>query len=101
MADAGMPPSFHRKTIMVVRTFPIRVGNTENTSGPVYNDQDEMTWAAIGVEPEMTTVTGRIRRVFTWSAEQFKNSLEVLNPDAIVLTFCDYLDGKEVDKFVV
>lgn len=101
LSDAGIHPRFHRKTIMTVRTFPIRVGNTENSSGPGYPDQHELNWAQLGQPEEMTTVTGRVRRVFTWSDLQFKDALFALQPDAIVLTFCDYLrSDQEVDEFV-
>lgn len=101
LSDAGLPPSAHRKTIMTVRTFPIRVGNTNNSSGNCYPDQHEITWEQLGVPPEMTTVTGRMRRVFTWSEIQFKEALKVNAPDVIALTFCDYLKKPgELDEFV-
>ncbi len=91
LADAGMPPSFHRKTIMSLRTFPIRVGDTENSSGPCYPDQHETSWAALGVPAETTTVTGRIRRVFTWSNNQFIDALVANAPDVLFLNFVNYL----------
>jgi adenylosuccinate synthase len=101
LSDACVPPSFHRKTIMTCRTYPIRVGNTENSSGPNYVDQEEIDWKDIDRPPELTTVTGRVRRLFTWSESQFVDSLLVLDPDVIALTFCDYLrDLDAVNLFV-
>lgn len=100
LADAGLPPNAHRKTIMTVRTYPIKVGSTENTSGPCYEDQKELTWEEIGVKPELTTVTQRIRRVFTWSRQQFMQAIRANHPDVIVLTFCDYLRPDKVSKFI-
>lgn len=101
LADAQLPPSSHRKTVMSVRTYPIRVGNTESSSGPCYPDQKELTWQELGQEPEMTTVTGRIRRVFTWSKQQYIDSLLVLDPDVIFLNFVNYLEPEDVDQFVM
>lgn len=99
LSDAGLPPNFHRRTIMALRTYPIRVGNTENSSGPCYPDQEEKTWYELGLEPEMTTVTGRVRRVFTWSARQYEDALVANEPDVIFLNFCNYIRG-DVEEFV-
>jgi adenylosuccinate synthase len=92
LADACLPAQRLRSTIMAVRTFPIRVGNAGNvSSGPCYNDQREIEWSEIGVEPELTTVTQRPRRLFTWSPTQFLDSLRVIEPDVIFVNFTNYL----------
>lgn len=49
--------------VIVMRTRPIRIAGD---SGPLAN---ETTWEAVGVEPEITTVTKRIRRVGEWDPE--------------------------------
>ena len=85
---------------MAVRTFPIRVGNTENSSGGWYPDQAETTWEALGVAPETTTVTGRVRRVATWSDMQFREAVQVNQPSAIFLNFVNYLPEDLVASFV-
>lgn len=91
LADAGLPPQSLRKTAMSLRLYPIRVGNTaEGTSGPCYPDQEELTWDDLGVTPEVTTVTGRVRRVFTWSWRQFREAVRVNQPDALFVNFCNY-----------
>jgi hypothetical protein len=74
--------------MMVVRTYPIRVGGN---SGPGYGDQYEIEWADIGVEPEITTVTKKERRVFTWSDAQYRQALVANQPDIVFLNFCNYL----------
>lgn len=100
LSDASMPPSSFRGSVLSVRTYPIRVGNTENSSGPCYFDQKEIGWDELGVKPEFTTVTGRIRRVFTWSHVQFCDAVYVNDPSIIFLNFCNYLRSEDVDKFV-
>jgi len=98
LADAGIHPSYLGYTMMTARTFPIRVGNLIGKdgkeigfSGPGYEDQVEQTWETVGRQPELTTVTKRIRRIFSWSDKQYRHSLSVLKPDYVALTFCDYL----------
>lgn len=92
MADARMPPRFHATTYMVVRTFPIRVGNHNgHSSGECYSDQQELAWADIGVAPELTTVTQRERRVFTFSEAQYTEAFEANDPDFIFVNFLNYL----------
>lgn len=91
LSDARMSPRHLRRTMMVVRTYPIRVGNTEGSSGPCYPDQREVTWEEIGQTPEITTVTKRVRRVFTWSRQQFREGLRVNWPDTILLNFMNYI----------
>ena len=102
LSDAGISPRDLRKTVMCVRTFPIRTGDTANSSGPCYPDQTELDWSEFDVEPELSTTTKRIRRVFSWSDRQFKQSLIANNPDVIFVNFCQYLDhmGQSVDDFV-
>ncbi len=96
IADARIPAQMVKKGVMAVRTFPIRVGNTDaGQSGGCYPDQQETTWEALGVEPELTTVTKRVRRVFTWSREQFQQAVDANRPDAIFVTFLDYLKVDE------
>lgn len=64
MAMAGISP-WHQHVGPVeiwvcLRTHPIRVAGE---SGPLFG---ETTWAAIGQEPEYTTVTKKVRRVGSW-----------------------------------
>lgn len=98
MADAGLHPSLYRDSMMVVRTYPIRVAGN---SGPAYRDQKELTWEELGQEPELTTVTQKVRRVFTWSAIQYQNALLANRPGYVFCNFVNYLkSNKEIDAFV-
>lgn len=96
LSDAGVHPTKLGKVIGTQRYYPIRVGNLldENgkeigNSGPYYPDQREMTWDEAGQTPEFTTVTKRMRRVFTWSATQYGRGVRTLRPD---LVFCNFLN---------
>lgn len=93
LADARVAPRWLARTYMAVRTFPIRVGNVDGySSGDWYEDQEETSWEAIGVTPEITTVTQRIRRVATFSATQFYEAFHANHPDFVFLSHMDYLD---------
>lgn len=101
LADLGVSPRQHRRSIVSLRTYPIRVGNTpDGWSGPVYDDQKETTFEAIGQEPELTTVTKRVRRIFTWSDTQFRHMLLANRPDAVFLNFVNYLHVDDRKVFV-
>lgn len=121
MNDAGIHPQFYGKSMLVLRTYPIRVGNinmvtgvdateggrswgphTERIgfSGDCYPDQQETTWEQIGVPAEITTVTKRVRRVFTFSLQQAEYAMRLTRPDVIHLTFCDY-PGVEVAAIAI
>ena len=60
-------------------------------SGGVYPDQHEISFADLGVEAEITTVTKRVRRIFTWSDQQVIDAIRISRPSVIFLSFCDYL----------
>ena len=99
LSDCGIPYSFRPRVVVSMRTFPIRVGdafdpqgNKIGTSGPVYPDQEEVTWEQLGQKVERTTVTKKIRRVFTWSHLNFEKVITMLNPDAIFLNFVNYYE---------
>lgn len=94
IADARIPPRHVVKTYMSCRTFPIRVGNVDGfSSGDWYDDQDEITWADIGQEPELTTVTQRQRRIATFSWGQFMEACNANDPDFVFFNFMNYLEG--------
>ncbi|HUN38440.1 MAG TPA: succino-amino-deoxyadenylate synthase PurZ [Trebonia sp.] len=54
---------------VVFRTYPIRVAGD---SGPLTN---EVTWEELGLEPELTTVTRKIRRVGLWNGPQARAAM--------------------------
>ncbi len=91
MADCGIPPGMLYKVIGTARCHPIRVGNTsDGHSGSGYWDQIEISWADLGVAPETTTVTGRIRRVFTFSDQQIREAVIANCVDEVFLNFANY-----------
>ena len=87
LADCGVSHHYLRRVIGTARLHPIRVGGT---SGPCYSDQEEITWDSIGQEPELTTVTNRERRVYTWSNMQIEEAIMACHPNHIFLNFCNY-----------
>lgn len=100
ISDARIPPQMVRKVILSLRTYPIRVGNTSaGESGGCYEDQHEISWESIGQTPEKTTVTGRIRRLFTWSRIQFREAVAANRPDVLFLNFLNYLSEDEQGPF--
>lgn len=91
LADAQIGLYHQRKVAMSLRTFPIRVGNTaEGFSGDCYPDQEETNFKDIGQIEERTTVTNKIRRIFTWSDLQYKEAILENGPDILFLNFCNY-----------
>lgn len=101
IADARIPAQMVNSVIMTLRTFPIRVGNAPNSySGDCYPDQIEMDWDELGIEPELTTVTKRPRRIFTWSAIQFREAVAANRPDILFLNFCNYMNDKELKVLI-
>ena len=86
------------EVIGCARTFPIRVAGN---SGGAYRDQLEISWADLGQEPELTTVTKKVRRVFTFSDQQIREAIWECQPTRIFLNFINYLkNGKEIDDLV-
>jgi adenylosuccinate synthase len=107
MMDMGLAPQQVGDVYVVIRPFPIRVGNVvENGqqvgySGDCYPDQTELTWANIKETSgypedydlkEMTTVTKRLRRVFTFSMDQVRKACMVNGATKLAVNFANYLD---------
>lgn len=101
LADARIPPRMLTRVYMAIRTFPIRVGNVDgHSSGDWYTDQSELSWEEIGVPPERTTVTNRIRRVATFSYTQLREAVRTNTPDFLFVNFLNYLPEGERNKFL-
>jgi len=109
MSDAGIHPHFYHRSMLVIRTFPIKVGSLNEArnmhengySGGCFPDQHEITWDELGVAAEITTVTKRIRRVFTFSEQQVYEAIAQTRPNVVYVSFMDYLPNKELAKTVV
>lgn len=101
IADARIAPKFVSRTYMVARTLPIRVGNVDgHSSGDMYHDQREMEWSEIGVTPELTTVTQRERRLFSFSVAQMVEAIQANQPDFLLMNFMNYLSSEEQHQMV-
>lgn len=110
--DVGISYRTLDEVVLVLRTFPIRVGHELGNqgeiighSGPHYNDQKELTWAKmseIAGTPlsEQTTVTKKVRRVFTFSNTQLENALKFVAPCSIFMNFMNYIPEEDRQWFL-
>ena len=115
---SGIPTFMIGKVMVLIRTFPIRVGDGSNTSrdgvsgvslehsssGPFYPDQQEITWEEVtelSGSPdkifEKTTTTNRPRRVFNFSIQQWRRATQILQPTHLFVNYVNYLDHTIVD----
>lgn len=105
LADLGVHPRYCGNIMLTFRTFPIRVGNPirdgkeVGDSGPFWKDSKEIDWEYLGVVPELTTVTKRVRRIATFSMEQYKNAVKLVEPTHVFLNFVNYLKEEDVELF--
>ncbi len=93
LSEVGISPLVVSEIIMVIRTFPIRVGGT---SGPL---PKEIDWETVQKESnypskiqEFTSVTKTLRRVGRFDSEIVKEAISVNRPTKIALMGVDYLD---------
>lgn len=88
LAQVGATPkqAGEAEVWVVVRTHPIRIAGN---SGPLV---DETTWETVGVPPEFTTVTKKMRRVGEWDAGLVAKAVRANGGlDAkVALAFADY-----------
>jgi adenylosuccinate synthase len=105
LSEAGISPMRVRKSIMVCRTYPIRVQNPpDGTSGPL---SQELDWeeiarrAGVPVEKiktnERTSTTNRQRRVGTFDWILLRKNSALNGPTDIALTFADYLHPQNAE----
>jgi adenylosuccinate synthase len=101
LSDMAIPWIKLNKVIGVLRTYPIRVGSTDKgSSGSCYEDQTEIGWKDIGVPPEITTVTGRERRVFSFSRMQLREALVETGASDLFINFFNYLHPSARSEFM-
>lgn len=107
LADLGLPIKYMGDVYLVTRPYAIRVGHVvENgekvgDSGGWYHDQHEITWDDVAKEAgappeiaqgELTTVTGRLRRVATCSEYQLREASLVNGATKLAFNFANYVD---------
>lgn len=92
-SEVGLSPRQVGEVVMVVRTFPIRVGGP---SGPL---TDEVDWARVRelsgapvIEPEFTSVTQHLRRVGKFNMEQVRKASAYNRPTSVAVMGLDRLD---------
>jgi len=107
LADMGLSARRMGEVYLVIRPYPIRVGNVIEDgqvvghSGGVYPGQQEISWEQVAQQAgapqtlatkELTTVTKRLRRVFTFSEEQLYDAVTINGATQIALNFANYID---------
>lgn len=117
-ADFAIRPDQVGDVYLNLRTFPIRVGNNYDAdgnqvgySGDCMPDQRELDWVTVArqagfpddevaalAEKERTTVTKKIRRVFTHSFDLTAQSARMCNATKLVLNFVHYLNWSDLDR---
>ncbi|RYZ39339.1 MAG: adenylosuccinate synthase [Myxococcaceae bacterium] len=101
LAEAGIAPGRVRRTLMVCRTYPIRVQSPEGTSsGPMV---EELTWEEVSrrsghplgdlQRSERTSTTNRPRRVAEFDWVLLRKAASLNAPTDVALTFVDYLSA--------
>lgn len=111
LSDACVPPSAIGHVYASLRAFPIRVGNAfevtggdlndqNGWSGPYYPDQRELTWEEMTAMSnshvpllERTTVTNKVRRIFTFSHLQLDRFIRANDPTYLFINFINYVDA--------
>ncbi len=111
LSDACVPPSAAGHVYASLRAFPIRVGNAfeftggsveslNGWSGPYYPDQKELSWEEVtqisgSKTPllERTTVTNKVRRIFTFSHRQLDRFIQANDPTYLFINFINYIDS--------
>lgn len=88
-ADVGLPPSAVEHTHLVIRTHPIRVAGN---SGPTGGEEIAMEARPDQQNPERTTVTNNVRRMFTFSDADLRRAIMLNDPCGVWVTFGDYID---------
>ena len=93
VAESGLAPQDVDDVVLVLRSFPIRVGGN---SGPLENEIDWPTLAAEANLPpsyvELTSATKRVRRVARFHPEIVRRAIVVNQPHRIVMNHLDYID---------
>jgi adenylosuccinate synthase len=91
--EVGLSPRLIDAIVMVVRTFPIRVGGP---SGPF---ADEISWEELArisgapqALPEYTSVTKRLRRVARFDLEAIKVACKYNRPTSLAVMGLDRID---------
>jgi adenylosuccinate synthase len=101
LADAGIAPNRVRRVVMVMRTYPIRVGGP---SGPMAAEIDANTISQRSSLPlsqiestEVGTISRKQRRIAEFDWDQLRASATLNGATDIALTFADYLTAENAN----
>jgi adenylosuccinate synthase len=105
LSESGVAPGRLRRTVLVCRTYPIRVESPKRkSSGPM---KREIDWRTVekraGLkanslkELERTSTTDRMRRVGEFEWDQLRSAALINGPTDIAITFTDYITKKNRD----
>jgi adenylosuccinate synthase len=93
--EAGLSPRQVDEVVVVLRTFPIRVGGN---SGRLH---DEISWEEVQAisgapecVPETTTVTGRLRRVARLDLDLVRDAVRYNRPTSLAVMGIDRVDHR-------
>lgn len=102
-SDVGIPPHHVDEVVMVIRTYPIRVGgNSGHMENEINWDIVKKRCGATEDLVEMTSVTKKIRRVGEPDWDLFKRAYVANGPTKIAIHGMDYLNWEDRgirDKF--
>ncbi|MCH7726565.1 MAG: adenylosuccinate synthetase [Planctomycetes bacterium] len=91
--ESGISPRDVNEIILVIRTFPIRVG------GPSGELRNEISWdvvkeesGATNTEPEFTSVTNNLRRVARFDLELVRSACRYNKPTSLAVMGLDRID---------
>lgn len=97
LAEAGLSPMDVDDVVLVIRTYPIRVGGN---SGPL---PQEVDWDLVNLQcdidvkfVEYTSVTKTVRRVAKFDSDIVVKAIQANNPTRIVLNHLDYISTSNV-----
>lgn len=96
LSEVGLSPFDVDEVVMVIRAFPIRVSGN---SGPLPNETDWSDVSERAGRPglkELTTVTGKLRRVAEFDPEIVRRAIRANQPSSLVLNHMDYVSTADV-----
>ncbi len=105
LSDTGVPFNVVRDVIMVVRTYPIRVGGTSGPMGQVIDFQTLADRSGISLDElektERGTVSGRPRRIAEFDWHRIRLAARLNGATKIALTFADYfgIENRQATDF--
>jgi adenylosuccinate synthase len=105
LAEAGIAPARVRRTIMVVRSYPIRVGGPSGymTTPISWEEVERRAELPVGTlsKRELTSKTKTLRRVGEFEWDLVRKAAMLNAPTDIALTFADYLaaENREAWRF--